>query len=189
MTGMRKSIGEPTIPSVFTAPGVQVIEEVARLTSSVQIPEINVRLELAIFSGLPTLSEIFIEPRIEEALGAVVISDSTKSARLQDRIQEVAPTFEASSEHVVYPSIDPAKIRPQPDVNPPRLEKEIHCPEISTSNPIDVQERIRPDWMNIPASFSHPSPGSHLDRVSTSVLKISLNEIALNARFFQASIR
>ncbi|GMH20928.1 hypothetical protein Nepgr_022770 [Nepenthes gracilis] len=145
MTDMRKSVGEPAIPSVFTAPSVQVIEEVAKPTSSVQIPDRNVGLELAIFSELPTLSKISIEPRIEEASGDVVISDSTQLARLQDRIQEVAPAFEASSEDVVNPSIGPAKVQPQPAVNPPRLEKEIRCPEISTSNPMDIQERIRPD--------------------------------------------
>ncbi|GMH07635.1 hypothetical protein Nepgr_009475 [Nepenthes gracilis] len=145
MTGMRKSVGELVIPSVSTAPRVQVIEEVAKSTSSVQIPDRNVGSKLTIFSGLPALSEISIEPRIEEASGAVVISDSTQSVRLQDRIQEVAPAFEASSEDVVNPSIGPAKVQPQPVVNPPCLENEIRCREIPTSNPMDVQERIRPD--------------------------------------------
>ncbi|GMH11940.1 hypothetical protein Nepgr_013781 [Nepenthes gracilis] len=83
MTGMRKSVGEPTILSVSTAPSVQVIEEVAEPTSSVQILDRNVGSELTIFSGLPTLFEISIKPRIEEASGAVVISDSTQSTRLR----------------------------------------------------------------------------------------------------------
>ncbi|GMH19158.1 hypothetical protein Nepgr_020999 [Nepenthes gracilis] len=40
------------------------------------------------------------------------------------------------------------------------------------------KERICPDWMNIPASSSHPSPGGHPDRVSTPISssKIFLNE-------------
>ncbi|GMH01132.1 hypothetical protein Nepgr_002971 [Nepenthes gracilis] len=121
MTGMRKSVGEPAIPSISTAPSVQAVEE--------------------------------------------------------DRIQEVATTFEASSKDVVNPSIGPAKVQPQPVVNPPRFEKEIRCPEIPTSNPMDVQERIHPDWMNTPASSSHPSPGGHLDHASTPTSRISLNEV------------
>ncbi|GMH17341.1 hypothetical protein Nepgr_019182 [Nepenthes gracilis] len=134
MTGMRKSIGEPAIPSISTAPSVQAIEEM-------------------------------------------------------DRIQEVALAFEASSENVVSPSIGLAKVQPQPAVNPPHLEKEIRCPEIVTSNPMDIQERIRPDWMNTPTSSSHPSPGGHPDRASTPVLRISLNAATLNARFIQGSFR
>ncbi|GMH25933.1 hypothetical protein Nepgr_027776 [Nepenthes gracilis] len=118
-----------------------------------------------------------------------MISDYTQSPVLQDRIQEVALAFEASSEDVVNPSIGPAKIQPQPIINPPRLEKEIRCPEISTSNPMDVQERIHPDWMNIPASSSHPSPRGYPDRASTPTLRISPNEAALNVRFIQASFR
>ncbi|GMH22656.1 hypothetical protein Nepgr_024499 [Nepenthes gracilis] len=147
MTGMRKSVGEPAIPSISTAPSV-----------------------------------------IEEASGAVLISDSTQSAYLQDRIQEVAPTSEHLPENVVNPSIGPAKVQPQ-SVNPPHFEKEIRCPEISTSNPMDVQERIRPDWMNTPDSSSHPSPGGHLDRPSTHSSRMSLNEAALNTRFIQTSFR
>ncbi|GMH09309.1 hypothetical protein Nepgr_011150 [Nepenthes gracilis] len=186
---MRKSIGEPAIPSVSTTRSVQAIEKVAKPTSSVQIPDRNVGSELSIFSGLPTLSEISIETRIEEASGAVLISDSTQSTCLQDRIQEVAPASEAPYEDVVNPSIGPAKVQPQSVINPPRFEKEIRCPEISTSDPIDVQERTHPDWMNTPASSSHPSPEGHPDRASTPTSRMSLNEAALNARFIQASFR
>ncbi|GMH27009.1 hypothetical protein Nepgr_028852 [Nepenthes gracilis] len=130
MMGMRKSVGEPAILSVSTAPSVQAIEEVAELTSGVQIPDRNAGLELTIFSGLPGLSKISIEPRIEEALGAVLISDSIQLACLQDRIQEVSPASEAPFEDVVNPSIGPANVQPQSIVNPPRFEKEIRCPEI-----------------------------------------------------------
>ncbi|GMH31244.1 hypothetical protein Nepgr_033087 [Nepenthes gracilis] len=182
-------IEEPAIPSVSTTPSVQAIEEVEEPTSSVQIPDRNAGLELAIFSGLPTLSEISIEPRIEEASGAVLISDSTQSACLQDRIQEVAPASEAHSQDAVNPSIGPAKILPQYVVNSPRFEKEIRCLEIPTSNPIDVQERIRSNWMNTPTSSSHPSPGGHPDLPSTLASRMSLNEAALNAHFIQTSFR
>ncbi|GMH14087.1 hypothetical protein Nepgr_015928 [Nepenthes gracilis] len=70
----------------------------------------------------------------EPAIPSISIAPS-----VQDRIQEVAPAFEASSKDVVNHSIDPALIQPQPDVNPPRLEKEIRCPEIPTSNPMDQE--------------------------------------------------
>ncbi|GMH02990.1 hypothetical protein Nepgr_004829 [Nepenthes gracilis] len=129
--------------------------------------ERNVELESAIYSGLLVLSEIPIEPKIEDASGVIVIYDSNQLNRLQDRIQEVAPAFEVSSEDVVNPSIELVGIQPQPDINPSHLEKETHYPEISTSNPMDVQERIRPDWMNTPASSSHLSPGGHPDIAST----------------------
>ncbi|GMH01103.1 hypothetical protein Nepgr_002942 [Nepenthes gracilis] len=107
---MRKSVGEPAFPSVSSAPNVQATEEVTELTSNVQISKRNAGYELAIFGGLPALSKISIDPRTEEASGALLISDSTQSACLQDRIQEVAPTSEAPPEDIVNPSICPAKV-------------------------------------------------------------------------------
>ncbi|GMH02299.1 hypothetical protein Nepgr_004138 [Nepenthes gracilis] len=103
----------------------------------------------------------------------------------------MTPAFEVSSENVVNLPIELVGIQLQPDVNPSHLEKETHHPKISTSDPMDIQERIRLDWMNTPASSSHLSPRGHPDRVSTPISssKISLNEAPLNARFIKASFR
>ncbi|GMH01155.1 hypothetical protein Nepgr_002994 [Nepenthes gracilis] len=81
----------------------------------------------------------------------------------------MAPTFEVSSENVVNLPIELAGIQSHPDVNLSHLEKKTHHPEILTSDPVDIQESIRLDWMNTPASSSHPSPGGHPDRVSTPI--------------------
>ncbi|GMH12312.1 hypothetical protein Nepgr_014153 [Nepenthes gracilis] len=103
----------------------------------------------------------------------------------------MAPAFEVSSENVVNPPIELVGIQPQSDVNPSHLEKETYRPKILTSNPVDIQEKIRPDWMNTPASSSHPNPRGHPDCVSTliSSLKIFLNEATLNALFIQTSFK
>ncbi|GMH11517.1 hypothetical protein Nepgr_013358 [Nepenthes gracilis] len=100
---MKKSVGESVLPSISSAPSVQAIEEVIVLTSNAQISDMNAGSEMAIFGGLPPLSKISIELRIEEALGALLISDSTQLACLQDRIQETAPTSEASLEDIAIP--------------------------------------------------------------------------------------
>ncbi|GMH01156.1 hypothetical protein Nepgr_002995 [Nepenthes gracilis] len=82
MVHLRKPVGEIVILSVSGAPSVQVINEVVELAPSVQIPKRNIESESAIFSRLPTLSEIPIEPRIEDASRAVVIDDSNQLDRL-----------------------------------------------------------------------------------------------------------
>ncbi|GMH31855.1 hypothetical protein Nepgr_033699 [Nepenthes gracilis] len=180
MIGMKKSVGEG-------APSVQAIEEVVEPVPNIQIPDKNIGSELAMFSRLPTISGISIEPRMEEASRDVVIGGSTQSVHIQDQIQEVASTLGVFTEDVVNPSMESAKIRSQPAIHPPRLDKEMPCPEIPTSDPMNVQERNRPDWMNTPASSTHPSPGGNPDRPSTPSSRISLNEAALNACFIQAS--
>ncbi|GMH30795.1 hypothetical protein Nepgr_032638 [Nepenthes gracilis] len=182
MTSTRKSVEESVFLLVSSAPSVQATKEVAELTSNVQIPDRNAGSELAIFGGLPPLSKISIEPKTEAASRALLISDSTQSACIQDQIQEVVPAPRAPPEAIVNPSIGPAKVQPQPIANPPHFEKEIRCPKIPVSNPMDVQDRVCPDWMNTPAFSSHPSPGGHPDRPSTPTSRMSLNETALNAR-------
>ncbi|GMH10583.1 hypothetical protein Nepgr_012424 [Nepenthes gracilis] len=167
MVDLRKLVGEIVIPSASGAP------------------------KSAIFSGLPALSEIPIEPRIEDASRAVVIDDSDQLDRLQDQTQEMAPAFEISSENVVNLPIELAQIQSQPDVNPSHLEKETHCPKFPTSDLMGIQERIHPYWMNTSTSSSHPSPRGHPDHVSTPISssKISLNEAMLSACFIQESFR
>ncbi|GMH25306.1 hypothetical protein Nepgr_027149 [Nepenthes gracilis] len=149
------------------------------------MPDRNTGFEMAIFDGLPPLFEICNEPRIEEASSALMISGFTQSAHLQDQVQGVAAVSEVSPEDVTIPSNGPTQS--QPVVNPPCPEKETCPPGVPASNPREVQDRVRLDWINTPASSSHPSPGGHPDRPSTPASRMSLNEIALNARFIQAS--
>ncbi|GMH07236.1 hypothetical protein Nepgr_009076 [Nepenthes gracilis] len=187
MTRMKKSVGEIVLPSGSSTPIVQGTEEVTELTPNVQMLDRNTGSEMAIFGGLPPLSEICNEPRTEEASSALMISGSTQSALLQDRVQGVAAVSEISLEDITIPSTGPAQS--QPVVNPPYPEKET-CPSgVPASNPREVQDRVRPDWINTPASSSHPSPGGHPDRPSTPTSRMSLNEIALNACFIQASFK
>ncbi|GMH30800.1 hypothetical protein Nepgr_032643 [Nepenthes gracilis] len=180
MTGMKKSVGESVLRSISSAPIVQATMEVAELTSNVQILDRNTGSKMAIFGRLPPLSEICSEPKTEEAPRALMINDSTQSAYLQDRIQEAAVASEVPPEDIAIPSTGPAKAQSQPVANPPCFEKETRCPEISVSNPTEVQDRARPDWMNTPVSSSHPSPGGHPDHPSIFTSRMSLNEIALN---------
>ncbi|GMH19354.1 hypothetical protein Nepgr_021195 [Nepenthes gracilis] len=154
MIDMKKSIGASILPSVSSASIVPATVEAAELTSNVQMPDRNTGSEITIFGGLPPLSKICSEPRTEEALSALIISDSTQSAYLQDQIQEATVASE-EDRHLEIPIFDP----------------------------MEVQDRARPDWMNTPASSSYPSPGGHPDRPSTPASRMSLNEIALNARF------
>ncbi|GMH07413.1 hypothetical protein Nepgr_009253 [Nepenthes gracilis] len=189
MAGMKKSVGETVLPSGSSAPIVQGTEEVAELTSNVQMPDRNTGSEMAIFGGLPPLSEICNEPRTEEASSALMISGSTQSAYIEDRVQEVAAASEVSPKDITIPSTGPAKVQSQPVANRPCPEKETCPPEAPVSNPRVVQDRVRPDWMNTPASSSHPSPGGHPDHPSTPASRMSLNKIALNARFIHASFK
>ncbi|GMH29772.1 hypothetical protein Nepgr_031615 [Nepenthes gracilis] len=189
MTGMKKSVGESVLPSVSSAPIVQATVEVAELTSNVLMSDRNTGSEMAIFGGLSPLFEICSEPRTEGAPRALMISNSTQSAYLQDRIQEAIVASEVPPEDIAIPSTGPAKAQSQPITNLPCFEKETCYPEILMSNSMEVQDRARPDWMNTPASSSHPSLGGHYDRPSTLASRMSLKEIALNARFIQASFR
>ncbi|GMH01960.1 hypothetical protein Nepgr_003799 [Nepenthes gracilis] len=183
MTGMKKSVGTSVLPSVSSVSIAQATVEAAELTSNVQLLDRNTGFEIAIIGGLPPLSEICNAPRTEEAPSALMISGSTQSAYLQDRIQEAAVASEVPPEDITIPSIGPAKAQFQPIANPPCSEKETRHPEISVSNPMEVQDRVRPDWMNTPASSSHPSLGGHPDRSSTPALRMFLNDIVLNAYF------
>ncbi|GMH27784.1 hypothetical protein Nepgr_029627 [Nepenthes gracilis] len=189
MTGIKKSVGASVLPSFSSASIVQTTVEVAELTSNVQMPDRNTGSKIAIFGGLPPLSKICNEPRTEEAPSALMISGSTQSAYLQDRIQEPAVASEVLPEDITIPSTSPAKAQSQIVANPPCFEKENRHPKIPVSNPMEVQDRARPDRINTPASSSHPSPGGHPDCPSAPALRMSLNEIALNARFIQASFR
>ncbi|GMH09292.1 hypothetical protein Nepgr_011133 [Nepenthes gracilis] len=112
MVDLRKPVGEIVTLLDSGAPSVQVIKEVVEPAPSVQIPERNIELESAIFSGLPSLSEIPIESRIEDASRAVVIDDSDQLDHLQDRTQEMALAFDVSFENVVNLSIELAEIQP-----------------------------------------------------------------------------
>ncbi|GMH15290.1 hypothetical protein Nepgr_017131 [Nepenthes gracilis] len=187
MTGMKKSVGETVLPLGSSAPIVQGTEEVTELTPNVQMSDRNTGSEMAIFGGLPPLSEICNEAKTEEASSALMISGSIQSAHLQDRVQGVAATSEVSPEDITIPSTGPAQS--QPVANPPCPEKETCPPRVPVSNPREAQDRVHPDWMNTPASSSHPSPGGHPDRPSTPASRMSLNEIALNARFIHASFK
>ncbi|GMH11753.1 hypothetical protein Nepgr_013594 [Nepenthes gracilis] len=181
MAGMKKSVGETVLPSGSFTPIVQGTEEVTELTPNVQMPDRNTGSEMAIFGGLPPLSEICNEPRTEEASSALMISGSIQPAHLQDRVQGVAAASEVSPEDITIPSTGSSQS--QPVANPPYPEKETCPPGVPVSNPREAQDRVRPDWINTLASSSHPSPGGHPDRPSTPASRMSLNEIALNSRF------
>ncbi|GMH10787.1 hypothetical protein Nepgr_012628 [Nepenthes gracilis] len=118
----------------------------------------NTGSEAAIFGGLPSLSEICNEPTIEEASNILTIGGSSRSTHIQDRTQGIITAYDVPSEDVPIPSANLDEIRTQSVVDPPCPEKEICFLEVPVSNPTGVQDRVCPEWMNTPASSSHPSP-------------------------------
>ncbi|GMH02351.1 hypothetical protein Nepgr_004190 [Nepenthes gracilis] len=170
---------------MVSAPTAQGVEKVTDPTSNVQMLDRNTGSEAAIFGGLPSLSEICNEPTIEEASNILAIGGSSRSTHIQDQTQGIISAYDVPSENVPIPSANLDEIRTQAVVDPPCPEKEICFPEVPVSNPTGVQDRVCPEWMNTPASSSHPSPGSHPDRPNTPVSRMSLNEISLRARFIQ----
>ncbi|GMH31843.1 hypothetical protein Nepgr_033687 [Nepenthes gracilis] len=185
MGGMNKLTEKTVLPSSVSVSTVQGVEEVTDPTSNVQMLDRNTGFEAAIFGGLPFLSEICNEPTIEEASNILTIGGSSRSAHIQDRTQGIITIYDVPSEDVSIPPANLDEIRTQSVVNSPCPEKEICFPEVQVSNPSGVQDRVHPEWMNTPASSSHPSPGNQPDRPTTPVSRMSLNEISLKARFIQ----
>ncbi|GMH00776.1 hypothetical protein Nepgr_002615 [Nepenthes gracilis] len=183
-----QGVEEPTDPTsnaqMISAPIAQGVEEVTDPTSNVQMLDRNTGSEAAIFGGLPSLSEICNEPTIEEASNILTIVGSSRSAHIQDRTQGIITTYDVPSEDVPIPPANLDEIRTQ-CCQPTPSRKRRCFPEVPVSNPTGVQDRVHPEWMNTPASSSHPSPGNQLDRPTTPVSRMSLNEIALKARFIQ----
>ncbi|GMH02284.1 hypothetical protein Nepgr_004123 [Nepenthes gracilis] len=173
MGGMNKSTEETVLPSSVSVSTAQGVKELTDPTSNVQMV------------SAPTAQGV---EEVTDPTSNVQMLDrntGSEAAIFGDRTQGIITAYDVPSEDVPIPSANREEIRTQSVVDPPCPEKEICFPEVPVSNPTGVQDRVCPEWMNTPASSSHPSPGSYPDRPNTPVSRMSLNEISLRARFIQ----